>query len=87
MLKYASVAVEFRSSTAVVNSRYKSRWASQYAEFSTRDSAQNLSLQFDGVMWARRDSNPHAVRHQFLRLACLPFHHSPGLLAQEVAFF
>lgn len=25
---------------------------------------------------SRRELNPHAVRHWFLRPACLPFHHS-----------
>lgn len=25
--------------------------------------------------WSRRESNPHGISHQFLKLACLPFHH------------
>ena len=28
-------------------------------------------------LWGWWDSNPHPVRDQFLRLACLPFHHIP----------
>src|SRR5579884_2877951 len=27
--------------------------------------------------WARGELNPYALRHWFLRPACLPFHHSP----------
>lgn len=29
------------------------------------------------AVWARRDSNPHALRHMLLRHARLPFRHSP----------
>jgi hypothetical protein len=32
-----------------------------------------------GRMCGWRDSNPHAFRHQFLRLECLPFHHIRGI--------
>ena len=26
-------------------------------------------------LYLRRDSNPHAFRHMFLRHTCIPFHH------------
>ncbi len=33
------------------------------------------------LWWARGDLNSYALRHQLLRLTCLPFHHSPAASA------
>lgn len=37
-------------------------------------------------MWAERDSNPHSLRNQFLKLACIPFHHLPDICLPLPAF-
>jgi large conductance mechanosensitive channel len=35
----------------------------------------NVIHQSLSVLWARRESNPHALRHNILSVACIPFHH------------
>lgn len=35
-----------------------------------------VPIKYRQKWWSRRESNPHGISHQFLKLACLPFHHS-----------
>src|SRR5260370_22144157 len=30
------------------------------------------------LQWAREESNLHTLRHYHLKVACIPFHHSPS---------